>query len=182
MNVLRIAQTCAFLIAAVASSAATETSSSASDFSPGSSARIRTTAYTATEPNGGGYKSAIGTKLNHSGPMYSAAADWSWMPLGTVFRMKDTGRTYKVEDYGSALVGRQTVDIYMPNDAKMNAWGVRQVDIEIIEMGCFKKSLSVLEPRTKSPHVRKMVNSLRQRAALNGSLLAAANTSGQVRQ
>jgi 3D (Asp-Asp-Asp) domain-containing protein len=138
----------------------------------GTETRVRTTAYTATEPNGGGYKSAIGTTLRHSGPIYSAAADWSWMPLGTVFRMKDTGRTYKVEDYGSALVGRKTVDIYMPNDAKMNAWGVRQVDIEIVEMGCFQKSLEVLKPRQKFRHVRKMVESLQERA-VTGPLIAA---------
>jgi 3D (Asp-Asp-Asp) domain-containing protein len=171
MILKRFAQSFAILAIAASSAGAATT-----DFVPGSQARIRTTAYTATEPNGGGYKSAVGTKLSHSGPMYSAAADWSWMPLGTIFRMKDTGRTYKVEDYGSALVGRQTVDIYMPNDAKMNAWGVRQVDIEIVEMGSFQKSLAVLEPRKKSPHVRKMLDGLRQRA-LNGPVVAAVSSS-----
>ena len=95
--------------------------------------------------------------------------------------MKSNGRTYKVEDYGSALVGRKTVDIYMPNDARMNAWGVRQVDIEIVEMGCFKKSLEVLKPRQKSSHVRKMVASLQQRG-LNGPLLAAATTPAVAQQ
>ena len=88
-----IAQFCAILFIAAASAVAAN-----ADFQHGSSARIRTTAYTATEPNGGGYKSAVGTPLRHSGPIYSAAADWSWMPLGTVFRMKDNGRIYKVED------------------------------------------------------------------------------------
>src|SRR5690349_23157591 len=119
MILKKIAQICAILFTAAVSVSAANT-----EFQHGTNARIRTTAYTATEPNGGGYKSAVGTTLRHSGPIYSAAADWSWMPLGTVFRMKDTGRIYKVEDYGSALVGRKTVDIYMPNDARMNAWGV----------------------------------------------------------
>jgi 3D (Asp-Asp-Asp) domain-containing protein len=177
MNFHRFAQTCAILVAAVTSAVAANTG--ATDFQDGANARIRTTAYTATEPNGGGFKSAVGTPLSHSGPVYSAAADWSWMPLGTVFRMKDSGRTYKVEDYGSALVGRKTVDIYMPNDAKMNAWGVRQVDIEIVEMGSFQKSLSVLEPRKKSPHVRKMIASLRQRA-LDGALVADASVARSI--
>jgi 3D (Asp-Asp-Asp) domain-containing protein len=172
MILKNFAQTCAFLMIAVASASAAAVNT---DFEDGANARIRTTAYTATEPNGGGFKSAVGTKLSHDGPVLSAAADWSWMPLGTVFRMKDTGRTYKVEDYGSALVGRKTVDIYMPNDAKMNAWGVRQVDIEIVEMGSFEKSLTVLKPRQKSPHVRKMVASLQQRA-LSGPLLAGNTT------
>ena len=174
MILKRFAQTCALFLA-VATSAFADTTT-LEDLEQGGTARVRTTAYTATEPHGGGFKSAIGTKLSHSGPIYSAAADWSWMPLGTVFRMKDTGRTYKVEDYGSALVGKKTVDIYMPNDAKMNAWGVRQVDIEIIEMGCFQKSLTVLKPRQKSPHVRKMVAGLQQRA-VRGPLLAAASYS-----
>ncbi len=175
MILKRIAQTFVILITVAASAMATN-----SEFENGASAKIRTTAYTATEPNGGGFKSAVGTSLSHSGPVYSAAADWSWMPLGTVFRMKDTGRLYKVEDYGSALVGRKTVDIYMPSDARMNAWGVRQVDIEIIEMGCFEKSLAVLKPRQKSAHVRKMVASLQHRAhlaslqqhAMSGPLIA----------
>jgi 3D (Asp-Asp-Asp) domain-containing protein len=171
----KIASIFAILFTAAASCVAAN-----ANFQEGTSARIRTTAYTATEPNGGGYKSAVGTTLNHSGPVYSAAADWSWMPLGTVFRMKDTGRIYKVEDYGSALVGRQTVDIYMPNDARMNAWGVKQVDIEIVEMGCYEKSLAVLKPRQKSPHVRKMVASLQQRAqqaVVSGPLIAVNTTS-----
>ena len=162
-----IAILCTAAISAVANQA---------ELQNGGSARIRTTAYTATEPNGGGFKSAIGTKLSHSGPVLSAAADWSWMPLGTVFRMKSTGRTYKVEDYGSALVGRKTVDIYMPSNSKMNAWGVRQVDIEIIEMGCFQKSLAVLKPRQKSSHVRKMVAALQQRAVLSAPMVAVNTT------
>jgi 3D (Asp-Asp-Asp) domain-containing protein len=167
MMLKKIVHLCAILSTAAASALAAN-----ADLQDGASARIRTTAYTATEPNGGGFKSAIGTPLSHSGPVYSAAADWSWMPLGTVFRMKDTGRTYKVEDYGSALVGKKTVDIYMPNDERMNAWGVRQVDVEIIEMGSFEKSLAVLKPRQKSSHVRKMVASLEQRG-LGGPLIAA---------
>jgi 3D (Asp-Asp-Asp) domain-containing protein len=133
--------------------------------------KVRTTAYTATEPNGGGHRSAVGTRLRYGGAIYSAASDWSWLPLGTVFRMKETGRTYLIEDYGSALVGRKTVDLYMLSDRKMRAWGVRQVNIEIIKWGCFDKSLTVLKPRQRHRHVRRMVHALHQRKA-GGALLA----------
>src|SRR5436189_4700450 len=81
---------------------------------------VRTTAYTHTEP--GGRNNAIGTRLHYGGDEYSAASDWSWMPLGTRFRMLENGRNYVIEDYGSALVGRQTIDLYMPTRALMRNW------------------------------------------------------------
>jgi 3D (Asp-Asp-Asp) domain-containing protein len=134
--------------------------------------KVRTTAYTATEPNGGGRFSAIGTRLRHGGEVYSAASDWSWLPLGTIFRMKETGRTYRIEDYGSALVGRKTIDLFMPSNARMHAWGMRHVNIEIIKMGCFQRSLDVLRPRQKARHVRKMVAALRTKQLAAAPLLA----------
>lgn len=120
---------------------------------------VRTTAYTHTEA--GGAKNAIGSRLRFGGAVNSAAADWSWLPLGTRFRMVENGRTYVIEDYGSALVGRKTVDLYMPNRRTMNAWGVRHVDIEILEWGSRAMSLKLLEPRQRNRHVRSMVYSLR---------------------
>src|SRR4051812_29205767 len=57
---------------------------------------VRTTAYTHTEP--GGRNNAIGTRLRFGGATYSAASDWSWMPLGTRFYMPCTDRTYVIED------------------------------------------------------------------------------------
>ena len=122
--------------------------------------KVRTTAYTHTEP--GGIKNAIGTRLRFGGTWYSAASDWSWMPLGTRFYMPCTGRTYVIEDYGSALVGRKTVDLYMPTRKMMNQWGMRHVDIEIIEWGSRAMSLKVLNPRQRHSHVRVMVASLRK--------------------
>jgi len=126
---------------------------------PGKKMIVRTTAYTHTEP--GGSNNAIGTRLRFGGDTYSAASDWSWMPLGTRFRMKETGRTYVIEDYGSALVGRKTVDLYMPTRRMMNQWGVRNVEIEILTWGSPAMSLKVLEPRQRNSHVRTMVAGLR---------------------
>ena len=122
---------------------------------------VRTTAYTHTEP--GGRNNAIGTRLRFGGDTFSAASDWSWLPLGTRFRMPVTGRTYVIEDYGSALVGRQTIDLYMPNRKLMDAWGMRHVEIEILEMGSWPMSLKILEPRQRNGHVRTMVAGLRKR-------------------
>jgi 3D (Asp-Asp-Asp) domain-containing protein len=121
---------------------------------------VRTTAYTHTEP--GGIKNAIGTRLRFGGKEYSAASDWSWLPLGTRFRMIDNGRIYVIEDYGSALVNRKTVDLYMPTRRMMNAWGVRHKEIEIIEWGSKAMSLKMLTPRTRNRHVAVMVAQLRR--------------------
>jgi hypothetical protein len=84
------------------------------------------------------------------------------MPLGTRFRMLENGRTYVIEDYGSALVGKRTIDLYMPTRRIMNAWGVRNVEIEILEWGSHAMSLKLLEPRQGAPHVRTMVAALRK--------------------
>ena len=120
---------------------------------------IRTTAYTQTEP--GGSNNALGTRLHYGGSEYSAASDWSWMPLGTRFKMLDSGRVYVIEDYGSALVGKQTVDLYVPTRKEMNAWGVRNVEIEILEWGSKAMSLKLLAPRSHNDHVARMCSQLR---------------------
>jgi 3D (Asp-Asp-Asp) domain-containing protein len=116
---------------------------------------VRTTAYHHSEP--GGRVTAVGGYLK---PTHSAAADWSWLPAGTKFRIVETGEDYIVEDYGSALVGKYTIDLYKSTRGEMNRWGVRYVNIEIIEMGSYKVSLAVLKPRQKYWHVRAMVAGL----------------------
>jgi 3D (Asp-Asp-Asp) domain-containing protein len=120
---------------------------------------VRTTAYTHTEP--GGIKNGVGGRLRFKSPIRSAAADWSWLPLGTRFRMVDNPQQYVIEDYGSALVNRQTIDLYMPTRKMMNAWGVKFVDIEILEWGSKVMSLKLLEGRQRRKHVRTMVAQLR---------------------
>jgi 3D (Asp-Asp-Asp) domain-containing protein len=116
---------------------------------------VRTTAYTHTEA--GGAKNAIGTRLRFGSDVSSAASDWSWMPVGTRFRVKETGRVYVIEDYGSALVGKQTIDLYLPNEPMMRAWGVRQVNIEILEWGSPAMSRMLLTPRRGSSYVNRMI-------------------------
>lgn len=138
-------------------------SSSSKRLSAGKRMVVRTTAYTHTEP--GGSNNAIGGRLRFGGATSSAASDWSWLPLGTRFRMVSDGRIYVIEDYGSALVGRKTVDLYKPTRKAMNAWGVRNVEIEILEWGSKAMSLKLLKPRQRNKHVRKMVASLQNGGA-----------------
>jgi len=119
---------------------------------------VRTTAYHHTEP--GGRVTAVGGYLR---PVHSAAADWSWLPAGTRFRIIGTGEEYTVEDYGSALVGHYTIDLYKSTREEMNRWGVRYVEIEILQLGSYAVSLAVLAPRQRYPHVRAMVAGLQKK-------------------
>jgi len=127
---------------------------------------VRTTAYTHTESDHLKYstRNASGGRLQ-SGSVKSAACDWSRWPVGTLFRLQETGETYIVDDYGWALAGTNTIDLYKPSRSAMNAWGVRRVNLEIIEWGDARRSLAILTPRLKHAHVRRMVTDLRRRYA-----------------
>lgn len=87
----------------------------------------------------------------------SAAADWSRWPAGTTFRLLSTGQMYRVEDYGWALAGRNTIDLYMPDQKSMNSWGAREEPIQILHWGDPNDSLKLLLPRMQYKHVRRMV-------------------------
>jgi 3D (Asp-Asp-Asp) domain-containing protein len=129
--------------------------------------KVRTTAYTYGAAENGAYprSNAIGTPLK-AGRVRSAAADWSRWPLGTRFRVVQTGQEYVVDDIGSAMVGTGTIDLFKPSAREMNRWGVRRVTIEILEWGSPERSLQILLPRKKFRHVREMVEDLiAQRAA-----------------
>jgi 3D (Asp-Asp-Asp) domain-containing protein len=122
---------------------------------------VRTTAYTHSESDHIRYgrRSALGDTLSN-GAIKSAAADWARWPAGTLFRIAETGELYQVDDYGWALAGTNTIDLYKPSRSAMNAWGVRRVHIEIQQWGDRPKSLSVLRGRTKYAHVRRMVSEM----------------------
>src|SRR5262249_29435954 len=95
-------------------------------------AQVRTTAYTHTEA--GGSRNAVGSRLSGH-DVCSAASDWSRFPFGTKFRIVDTNEVFRIDDYGSALIGTNTIDLYKTNRLAMRAWGVRHVDIDILEWG-----------------------------------------------
>jgi len=119
---------------------------------------VRTTAYTDSESGcrGSHAKNAIGSRLQ-SGSVMSAAADWSRFPVGTKFRVVDNSQTYVIDDYGPALIGTDTIDLYVPSRRLMNRWGVRHVTIEVLAEGSYEKSLEVLKPRQRDKCVRRMV-------------------------
>jgi 3D (Asp-Asp-Asp) domain-containing protein len=130
---------------------------------------VRTTAYTSTESDHliYGDRSALGTRLRCSGALRSAAADWSVYPVGTIFRIKGSAQLYQVDDYGSALVGTGTIDIYQPTMAAMQAWGRRNVEITVVRWGSLTRSAQILSRRAGSAHCQRMLcRIIRERPAL----------------
>jgi hypothetical protein len=93
----------------------------------------------------------------------SAAADWSRWSAGTVFRLLSTGQIYRVDDYGWALSGRNTIDLYMANSRDMNTWGARQETIQILQWGDPQQSLQFLQSHQDYKHIKRMVLELESR-------------------
>ncbi len=123
--------------------------------------KVRTTAYTMHE-GGSGAHNAVGTYLSGRHVM-SAASDWSRYPLGTRFRLAETNQEYVIDDYGNALVGTDTIDLYKPSRSEVRSWGVRYMDIDILQWGSEEESLKVLTPRCKHNCVRRMVTALQKK-------------------
>ena len=158
---IRIAATCLLCLTAALLSSCSSSTSSGTKKVAGKGTRItsvRTTAYTHSESDHiiYGARTAVGSTLQY-GMVRSAAADWSVYPVGTIFQIEGTPYIYQVDDYGSALVGTNTIDIYQPTKEHMNAWGVRNVNIRVIRWGSFSKSLAIMKDRTHNDHVRRMV-------------------------
>lgn len=149
---------------------------------------VRLTAYTSSESDHRAYGSsnALGGQLHSaSAPIHraevtrgrkrvaiakkpsigSAAADWGRWPAGTTFRLLSTGQIYRVDDYGWALSGRNTIDLYMPNEREMNTWGVRQEPIQILHWGDAEDSLRLLAPHSEHKHIKRMILELQGREA-----------------
>ncbi len=137
----------------------------------GSAMNVRTTAYTHNESDHiiYGVKSAVGTNLKY-GSTRSAAADWSRYPVGTRFCIaNEPGVVYEVDDYGSALVGTGTIDLYKPSRSMMNEWGVRHVDIQVVKWGSYERSMELMRERTRWPHVREMIRGIQSHVSPVGT-------------
>jgi 3D (Asp-Asp-Asp) domain-containing protein len=121
-------------------------------------AGVKTTAYTHTERDHRKYgaKTATGEQLKY-GTVRSAATDWSVYPVGTVFKIEGEPYLYQVDDYGSALVGTNTIDLYKPSKSAMNQYGSKKVNIQVVKWGSFSKSVEIMKPCTKYPHIKQMV-------------------------
>lgn len=132
---------------------------------PSSLHNVKTTAYTQSESDHivYGAKSAVGTTLKY-GAVRSAAADWSVYPVGTEFKIEGEPYVYQVDDYGSALVGTKTIDLYRPSKESMNNWGARNVNIQVTKWGSYDQSLAIMKPRLgKKPHIQEMVTAIEKR-------------------
>ena len=118
---------------------------------------VRTTSYSHQEGEVGapGRLNAIGSTLKY-GQVRSAAADWSRYPVGTTFRIKGLAHTYVIDDYGSALVGTNTIDIYHPSLGLMHKWATRDVEINIIKWGSWERTANLLRGRIKYGHCARM--------------------------
>lgn len=132
---------------------------------------VRTTAYTHSESDHVvyGHGNAAGSTLQYTDKVRSAAADWSVYPMGTKFKIKGQPYIYVVDDYGSALVGTGTIDIYQPTRALMNAWGRRIVEIEVIEWGSSARSLETLTARKGYKHCKQMYAALQEQQRHKGA-------------
>ena len=169
MNILRICTT--FLMAVAAMTGGVRCSHSLKGMVPSGMnpfktvKTVKTTAYTHTEDDHIIYEkqTAAGTELKATGPVRSAAADWSKFPLGTKFKIVGSDIVYEIDDYGSALVGTETIDLYRPSKKAMNRWGMRHVKIKVLKWGSFEKSLNIMKHRTHRSHVRKMVEQIQSR-------------------
>jgi len=125
---------------------------------------VRTTAYTHYERGHFryGHYSALGTPLRYDKKIHSAAADWSRWPAGTIFRIRETGETCQVDDYGWALAGRNTIDLYKPTKREMFRWDMRLVHIEVLHWGDPWVSYGKLKPVRHYRHVKRMMREIRE--------------------
>jgi 3D (Asp-Asp-Asp) domain-containing protein len=139
---------------------------------------VRTTAYTRIEK--GGRRNALGKYLSGRHVM-SAASDWSRFPLGTRFRIVNTREEFIIDDYGPALVGTSTIDLYKPTKLEMKRWGVRNVDIDILQWGSEEQSLKVLGPRAKHQSARRMIAALQKKNVVPASKVASASKQASAR-
>lgn len=126
--------------------------------------KVKTTAYSHVEADSLKYgkANAAGGTLKY-GMVRSAASDWSVFPLGTVFKIDGEPYLYQVDDYGSALVGTRTIDLYRPNHAGIRDWGARNVRIKVLKWGSYASSMNVLQQRTSYAHVRAMIQGIQRK-------------------
>ncbi|MEM6280264.1 MAG: 3D domain-containing protein [Verrucomicrobiota bacterium] len=125
---------------------------------------IRTTAYSHLQADSLPYgrKSAAGGDLKYGTKYRSAAADWSKYPLGTTFQIEGLPYTYVIDDYGSALCGTETIDIYKPDLSGIGRWGVRNIPVRVIKWGSYEESAKILRTRTHLKHAHHVRTMLRE--------------------
>ena len=124
---------------------------------------VRATAYTHSERDHHRYgaHTALGTTLRYD-KVHSAAADWARWPAGTLFRIQETGELCQVDDYGWALAGTNTIDLYKPSRREMCRWGTHRVHIEVLQWGDPWASYRRLKPVRSCRHVKRMMKEIHE--------------------
>lgn len=127
---------------------------------------VRTTSYSHMENEVGapGRMNASGSILKYSS-VRSAGADWSVYPVGTTFKIKGLPHTYVVDDYGSSLVGTNTIDIFHPSLHGMREWATRNVEIHVVRWGSWERTVNLLKGRTRHDHCARMYANAKRRMA-----------------
>ncbi|GHC47009.1 3D domain-containing protein [Roseibacillus persicicus] len=140
---------------------------------------VRATAYShmQNEPGAPGRMNAAGGILKY-GQVRSAAADWSKYPVGTKFRIKGLPYLYVVDDYGSALTGTNTIDIFHPTLGGIKKWGLRTIEIDIVQWGSWERTLALLKGRQGYWHTRDMYFAAKKKID-NGQAVAGYSTPGR---
>ncbi|WP_411846398.1 3D domain-containing protein [Roseibacillus persicicus] len=140
---------------------------------------VRATAYShmQNEPGAPGRMNAAGGILKY-GQVRSAAADWSKYPVGTKFRIKGLPYLYVVDDYGSALTGTNTIDIFHPTLGGIKKWGLRTIEIDVVQWGSWERTLALLKGRQGYWHTRDMYFAAKKKID-NGQAVAGYSTPGR---
>lgn len=129
--------------------------------------KVRTTAYCAQEI-GGSKRNATGQYLSGR-ILRSAASDWSRFPLGTRFKIVDTNEEYIIDDYGAAVLGTNTIDLFKSTRLEMKQWGVRRVEVDILQWGSLEQSVKVLTPRAQNASVRRMLMAIARKQKIQAA-------------
>lgn len=106
---------------------------------------------------------AYGTVLKDSVNYRSAAADWSVLPLGTVFQIKgDVSNTrFIVDDHLPELVGTSHVKIYFGKPKEAKDWGKQTLELQILRKGKYKESYLILQKAAgRDPYSYTMANTI----------------------
>jgi hypothetical protein len=98
--------------------------------------------------------------------------------VGTTFKIKGMPFTYVIDDYGSSLVGTNTIDIYHPTIDSMRRWATRDVEISIIRWGSWERTANLLRNRTKYSHCAQMYYATLRKLESSGRMVSASRPAG----
>ncbi len=100
---------------------------------------------------GGRAISGYGNQLKATHRYHSVAADWSFLPMGTVFRLPGwEERNFVVDDYSATVAGVGAVELYFDDATAAAKFGEFGETISIIRVGDYRASYEKLRQHAKS--------------------------------